>query len=213
MRRAHRYSPFHRIECWTGLYFRRAALWEVGTYILVEHHTEISICDGLKFQMEFLERFQDKKDQDEQDMVSKMQASLALASASAEGGGEVLQDEEIYETWEDEIMGDAKFFDWLNTHHQNRSEVLDDGSRNDLVADQESENDDNADADVDGISDYLELSNRTPGCFPDAGADAGRSEMDGTGTSRPRVDALNNTYVRVLHTNGIHHLAMVTCLC
>ena len=27
----------------------------------------------------------------------------------------------------------------------------------------------------------------------------------------PGVDALNNTYVCIVHTNGIHHLAMVTC--
>ncbi|KAM6490431.1 hypothetical protein JOM56_014104, partial [Amanita muscaria] len=29
----------------------------------------------------------------------------------------------------------------------------------------------------------------------------------------PMSDALNNTYVRVVHINGIHHLAMVTCHC
>ncbi|KAM6489952.1 hypothetical protein JOM56_014531, partial [Amanita muscaria] len=29
----------------------------------------------------------------------------------------------------------------------------------------------------------------------------------------PMADALNNTYVRIVHTNGIHHLAMVTCHC
>ena len=27
------------------------------------------------------------------------------------------------------------------------------------------------------------------------------------------ADALNNTYVCIVHTNGIHHLAMVTCHC
>jgi hypothetical protein len=29
----------------------------------------------------------------------------------------------------------------------------------------------------------------------------------------PRTDFLNNSYLRVLHTNGIHHLAMVCCRC
>jgi hypothetical protein len=29
----------------------------------------------------------------------------------------------------------------------------------------------------------------------------------------PRTDAFNNSYVRVVHTNGIHHLAMVACPC
>ena len=29
----------------------------------------------------------------------------------------------------------------------------------------------------------------------------------------PKVDALNNAYVWIVHTNGIHHLAMVSCVC
>ena len=29
----------------------------------------------------------------------------------------------------------------------------------------------------------------------------------------PRRDSLNNQYVRVVHVNGIHHIALVTCAC
>ena len=32
-------------------------------------------------------------------------------------------------------------------------------------------------------------------------------------TALPTAYALNNSYIRVVHTNGIHHLAMVTCQC
>jgi hypothetical protein len=38
---------------------------------------------------------------------------------------------------------------------------------------------------------------------------AGEPDRD----SRPTADGLNNAYVRVLHTNGIHHIGMVTCSC
>ena len=31
--------------------------------------------------------------------------------------------------------------------------------------------------------------------------------------SIPNVDILNNSYMRIVHTNGIHHLVMVTCTC
>ena len=31
--------------------------------------------------------------------------------------------------------------------------------------------------------------------------------------SQPRKDAFNNHYVRMAHTNGIHHLAVITCTC
>src|ERR1700733_11985191 len=34
-----------------------------------------------------------------------------------------------------------------------------------------------------------------------------------TGPPIPRADILNNTYVRIVHSNGIHHLAMVSCQC
>jgi hypothetical protein len=39
-------------------------------------------------------------------------------------------------------------------------------------------------------------------------ADAGVSS-----TAAPLSDALNNTYVRVIHTNGVHYLALATCSC
>ncbi|PPQ94190.1 LOW QUALITY PROTEIN: hypothetical protein CVT25_003780 [Psilocybe cyanescens] len=32
-------------------------------------------------------------------------------------------------------------------------------------------------------------------------------------TAIPTTDGLNNSYVRVVHTNGLHHLAMVSCSC
>lgn len=33
------------------------------------------------------------------------------------------------------------------------------------------------------------------------------------GADAPRRDILNNTYVRIVHSNGIHHMALVTCQC
>ena len=31
--------------------------------------------------------------------------------------------------------------------------------------------------------------------------------------AEPQQDVLNNHYVRIVHLNGIHHLALVTCSC
>lgn len=44
------------------------------------------------------------------------------------------------------------------------------------------------------------------------GASAGSEEMGYTPMA-PRADSLNNTYVRVVHVNGIHHMALVVCTC
>ncbi|KAF9034596.1 hypothetical protein BJ165DRAFT_1356330, partial [Panaeolus papilionaceus] len=37
IRKQHLHNPFHKIECWTGNHFRRAALWEVGLYVVAPH--------------------------------------------------------------------------------------------------------------------------------------------------------------------------------
>ncbi|KAF8958979.1 hypothetical protein BDZ97DRAFT_1667832 [Flammula alnicola] len=116
MRFDHRENPLHRIECWTGTHFRRAELWEVGTYLLVPHQLSTPICDSLEFNMTFLETFQIQKDSDEQMKLRDKASASAPAPPS-----------------EDRTL--------------------------------------------------------------------------------PQADALNNTYVRIVHINGIHHLAMVACQC
>lgn len=74
MRRTHRQSPLHNVECWTGTFFRAAALWEVGTYILVRHHNGIAKKDCLETQVEILERLQMSRDDEEQIMMATIQA-------------------------------------------------------------------------------------------------------------------------------------------
>ena len=62
MRRSHFSNPFHRIECWSGTHFRKAALWEVGVYLMLPHQHG-GICANLLWQKQLLEKFQTKKDQ------------------------------------------------------------------------------------------------------------------------------------------------------
>ena len=65
MCRSHKQEPFHRIDYWTGNYFRAAALWEVGVYVLIKHQIGSCVCDTLKFQMTHLENFEAQKDQND----------------------------------------------------------------------------------------------------------------------------------------------------
>jgi CxC2 like cysteine cluster associated with KDZ transposases len=223
MRRTHRHSPFHRIEYWTGFYFRRAALWEVGTYILVEHHREKSICGGLRAQMDFLEKLQVTKDNDEQEKISGMRAGSASASASSSHNGyEHVEDEGRYEKWGDGGMSDPNDLHGLDHWDENPSRESDDVDHGDFVDGQDDANAEGGEADIQGFHPYLESWRTTehdvhPNTCADPGdardADLGPTEMDWIEATRPISDALNNTYVRVVHTNGIHHLAMVTCLC
>ena len=47
IRSTHRENPLHRIEQWNGSFFRPAETWEVGTHILVRHHSGVSLCEDL----------------------------------------------------------------------------------------------------------------------------------------------------------------------
>lgn len=69
MRSYHRENPFHRIEQWNGSYFRPAALWEVGTYLLVLHHTGEALCDTLKTWRNLLESAEETKDSIDQEKL------------------------------------------------------------------------------------------------------------------------------------------------
>ncbi len=69
MRRTHVTNPLHRIQKWTGHYFRTAELWEVGSYILVPHRAGVKYCEALKFKMQELERVEQSKDVAEQNKL------------------------------------------------------------------------------------------------------------------------------------------------
>jgi hypothetical protein len=61
MRHTHFSNPFHRIGCWTGTHFRKAALWEVGVYLTLPHQNG-AICPNLVWQKQMLEKVQKIKD-------------------------------------------------------------------------------------------------------------------------------------------------------
>jgi CxC2 like cysteine cluster associated with KDZ transposases len=240
MRVTHRQNPFHRIECWTGTHFRRAELWEVGTYILVEHHTDQPICQALNFQIKYLESFECMKDQAEQESANweaddrqrqrqrpnsphsssepyhESPSSLDSASSSPDPASGMTADGVEADN---ETAADSAFLNHLdalwcqglgNVDAENGFEDFFDGNDESEVQD--------ANEDVHGFQPYLPNPNQTADAVPLADAahpatavplaDAARSAA-----AAPTADALNNSYIRVVHTNGIHHLAMVTCQC
>jgi hypothetical protein len=81
MRRTHVGNPFHRIECWTGSYFRKASLWEVGVYLSLKHQEAPNICPNLHWQHQILEMFQKKKD--EMDMQNSPPSSNPVSEPDA----------------------------------------------------------------------------------------------------------------------------------
>ena len=208
MRDSHNHAPLHRIEAWSGLYFRPASLWEVGTYLLVPHHDEERLCDTLRFQQNFLDSQQRKIDEEEQTKLRKKMESgrsstshLELgpgpysASADPDPGSE---DIDMEENPQDDLTFEATLNSLLQVS------TIEDFMVDDLDPQA-------AEKDIHNVVEYLgPAKNSGPEAFSGPGAGPGsETEYD----DRPDADGLNNAYVRVLHTNGIHHIAMVSCSC
>jgi hypothetical protein len=244
MRHSHMPAPLHRIEYWNGSYFRPASLWEVGTYLLVQHHDKEGLCSSLEYQKSFLERQQLRIDEEEQNILRHKrnntgttapgtaldQEPVSITGPAAGPEIDTTLYDDINMSWNSEANADSIFEAKLDNllYHSTSDKTWDDNF----------ESDDGA-TDIHNMVEYLgpyknsvdplsapevepvpafipgpvtpgaDPTTLTPGTVPDA--------TDGTGSEprdpRPTADGLNNAYVRVLHTNGIHHIGMVTCSC
>lgn len=187
MRHSHVANPFHRIECWTGTFFRQAHLWEVGVYILVPHQSKATSCATLHFQINALEQIQLFTDEEEQLALHAARGLMSPAIPShnsdsnrmtaisiADEYDESDEEDEIYELEENE---DNHLPHYLSLAPMHADEVP------------------NVEVPLQQVPEQQVPDHENPR------------------PSLPRHDALNNHYVRIIHSNGIHDLAIVTCQC
>ncbi|KAH9478281.1 hypothetical protein JR316_0008734 [Psilocybe cubensis] len=204
MRESHKSNPMHRIEQWIGTHFRSAELWEVGMYLLIPHHSGEAICPSLKARIQFLEYLEEPKDRSEQAQLRTVDLSQApwRSEEQTPTGGE--NSDNPLDNVEPEAEpgnhgpSDAEFEQLLDGLLEDPSmelppDVLDEDDEDTAVL--------NGDSNVRNIPQYLQY---PTGPIPNASMHAGQV---------PTADGLNNSYVRVVHTNGLHHLAMVSCVC
>lgn len=164
-------------------------MWEVGGYILVRHQSVNPMCQSLCFQDETLERFQINKDKDEE-ITLRQHGHIGDVHLQS-GAWRRFSDEdemnaEVETNAEDEDDdGDDEFLDQLDKSYHGLGE-----------GDQALHDSLDAEADLDNF-DFLPPLNG----------------IVGSSDETPRTDGLNNRYVRIVHVNGIHHLALVTCSC
>lgn len=228
MRTTHQDNPLHKIERWTGSYFRTAELWEVGAYVLVPHHQGEPLCDRLLLQKQTLETFELKKDTEEQEKLTRW-TSAPLAERRPDGrrraknrpptassdvdplrpdqdheGNPGQEAEDQRQRENQDQLDDILFESHLDRLHR-QLQRPDGDDEYEPLEDSEFyvEEDDetvvaDGDADRDGDAPFLQyLSEQTEDGLIDI----------------PTNDLLNNAYVRIVHTNGLHHLAMVSCRC
>ena len=207
IRTSHESNPFHRIERWNGSFFRQANLWEVGTYLLVRHHVGNPICDTLSRQINFLESIETNRDRAEQDLIqSAKNASAPRLSAptSATAGppntdvpylsestpsANIAQHSTPAPTYDENEQSDQDFLKYLQDLQEQGSDIHPPDTL-ELDDDEEEEEKEST------INHYLP--NETP------------SDDNGTHFT---ASVPIGTYLRVVHSNGIHNIAMINCEC
>ena len=205
-------NPMHRVQRWTGTHFRAAELWEVGTYVLVPHHTGEHLCDTLSAQKRHLEEFERQKDTAEQEHIERSGRPAPMDQSAQPSTSRSRSDDES-QRWEipqntqgrsdpSETLDEEAFEKYLDDLREGRDHVDPMDESLFLAEADDTATVDHADANVRGLPHYLDQSS-TNITF---GAEEGSTQM-------PRVDMFHNSYVRIVHTNGLHHLAMVSCQC
>jgi hypothetical protein len=197
MRSSHRSDPFHRIEQWNGTFFEPADLWQVGMFLLVPHHEGQPICETLRLQITFLEQAEIRKDQAEQQLLASLRKSQATRPTPPGPGPDVDQHQDmIVEHDERDDLQDEEFIDYLQ---RLRDDEYDFGEREDEEEEEEEEV-------GPAPNQYLPR---------DLGIGTGSGSNTNTGASMHtgHSHAFLGTYLRVVHTNGLHNIAMVNCRC
>ena len=228
VRTTHSHNPFHRIEHWNGTFFRPAELWEVGTYLQVRHHTGVSLCENIMAQQHFMESLEKRKDDAEQEGRNKFNPS-ASASASFSGfssafgsastsanpsAASTSASVSAYMDYDEDVQmsqpeganyeADEEFIQYLE-RLRNDAEL---GDHDEHLPEEvnDEEDDDEIVDDLDEEQSDHPIPNHT--LLNDFIADNGLGSSF-SGPPRPVM----GTYVRIVHTNGIHNIAMVTCDC
>ena len=224
IRHRHMDCPTHRVEVWNGMFFRHAELWETGLYVVVRHHADRDVCPALNFQMNTLEVFQIQKDADEE---KRLREGVPVGMDSGRGirmdttGVHLSNEDHIYQ---DEIR--------LDSHKESMEQPSDmdidddedftefDRRLDNMYKRSHDSNEKSANTkdfyedDCDAIGNDIEEMPPLPlNYLPTASSVPITAAMHSETPDAPQRDALNNPYIRIIHTNGIHHIGVVYCTC
>ena len=198
MRSAHRANPLHCIQKWNGYHFAEASLWEVGCYLVILHQGS-EICSIMQDKMNDFEGEENHWDRLEQlQLQQEMYTSL---KGNERPGWFASQNEEvplpsgINEDKEDRILDE-----YIEKVYAGTDEDQFEPTDNELMQDEMT-------VPAPYIPEYLrgavESTNardtRAPGVF--------------NNSFYQNSELWTNSYVRVLHTTGIHHIGMLSCSC
>jgi hypothetical protein len=206
MRNTHFTNPLHRIECWNGKYFRVAHLWEVGVHLLVPHHGKSQLCASLEFQTTHLEDLQmDNDDNEQKALQAHHNISTAPHTDNIQMENWNLDDDDedtaLPDEEEDDDIEDAIYNPLHPDPVTNWAQVYATASLNNPAPP----------ADAPAAPWPLHDNHAGGPIHLPHPVEAG-PELRSPGTV-PRTDDMMNTYVCVVHTNGLHDICLVYCKC
>ena len=179
-------------------------LWEVGTHILVRHHVGSALCDSLKAQESFLEGAEIQKDKAEQVRLSQSDLSSQPAAYDPSDTAPRAEYNDYNSTrsqsLSEEEGGDALFMQYVEELRDKGMDKSDIGDTKDYCEMEDEISEDERDNNPTLVNQYLPAN-------ISIGPDSGTSSSVGSAVP------VMGTYVRVVHMNGIHNLAMISCEC
>ena len=203
IRQRHKENPFHRIEHWNGKFFRPAELWEVGAYLVVRHRNRMLPCDSIQRQISFIEKLERRTDAAEQVDVNRTKSvpqSSATSSSKGKGTSGYSDDDNDGVPFVDVLpdnKSDEEFLKYLDDLRDidGRDNEEDKGNLDDGEVDDDVEEDELDEP----VLNYTLPSELDPDILGESQTSTAQRVM--------------GTYVRVVHTNGIHNIAMISCEC
>ncbi|PPQ76341.1 hypothetical protein CVT24_008129 [Panaeolus cyanescens] len=196
-RNDHLINPFHRIECWTGTYFRPAWLHEVGVYLCVPHAPDsrpTTRCPDLQDTISLMERDELDRDKAEQKRLladSQSPSMLPLDNSITNSVPSTHVPPETPQPANNSTPMKASFEDQL-------AEMLKGLDDDDELADEAEVQQDEVERQKAHEQNLYQFSHYI-------------------GRLKGKTDSQNPpkpiSCVRVLHTNGIHLLELVRCSC
>ncbi|KAJ8496102.1 hypothetical protein ONZ45_g12598 [Pleurotus djamor] len=194
LRDRHWSNPLHRVKKWTGSYFREANLAEVGVHLLAPHEHG-QLCGHLlemKMQIEANEEKVDDFERKGQTWKEGKRVGVDADDVEMQGG---VDDTGL----DDEIDGDNGEWESFPSADDAADEAEDEEGAEDEEEEEEEEESMMA-GETPGDNGPESMGPRGPG---------GYIYAYGPGTGK--VSSLGLPVVTIVHLNGHHHLAVVTC--
>jgi len=203
MRKMHEQNPLHRVKKWVGSHFETSHLWEVGSYILVPHQGN-TICGNLRVHIKNLGIDEGRKDAQEVSIANPTPGDRNPAFQAGREKTAEFEPSIPADDGSDQIMQEEEANRKIDAYIE---EIYGGNTEDDFEPMDDDEPDDGSWVLPTFLPQYLSGSVEH---LTDIHS-SGHQSHDASDVDYSHPSSIS--YVRVIHTNGIHHIGMISCSC